>query len=85
MNAESNSVELLGMVPAGLVLIVYFLPALIAYLRDARAYAKIAFLNIVFGWTVIGWILALIWSLLDTRILEWRKQRRFATSSSPST
>ena len=48
----------------------YFLPAILAkrlHLKDASA---IFYVNLVFGWTVLGWILALTWV-----IAEWREGR----------
>jgi hypothetical protein len=40
--------------------VLYFLPALIG--RDKRDSAGIFFLNLFLGWTVIGWVIALIWA-----------------------
>ena len=41
----------------------YFLPAMIAILRKHPQKLAISVLNLVIGWTVIGWVGALIWSL----------------------
>jgi len=41
-------------------LILYFLPAIIG--RHKRDAAGIFLVNLLFGWTVIGWIIALIWA-----------------------
>ncbi|PZU70222.1 MAG: hypothetical protein DI554_00325 [Sphingobium sp.] len=43
----------------------YFLPAIIAYRRHHRNKLPILALNICAGWTFIGWLGALIWSLLN--------------------
>lgn len=49
---------------AGLLLFVlYFAPSMIAILRGHLSRGAIIVLNLVFGWTFIGWIGALIWSL----------------------
>jgi hypothetical protein len=53
---------LVDLLVALLVLILYFVPMIIAHMRDVKAYAKIFFVNLFFGWTLIGWIAALIWS-----------------------
>lgn len=45
------------------LLIIYFLPSIIAAMRGHLSAAAIFVLNFVFGWTFIGWIIALIWSL----------------------
>lgn len=41
----------------------YFLPALIADRRHRADLLTIALFNAVLGWTLIGWVLALSWSL----------------------
>jgi hypothetical protein len=40
--------------------LLYFLPAIIG--RDKRDAAGIFLLNLFLGWTVIGWLIALIWA-----------------------
>lgn len=52
-----------GILIFGMGLAVYFLPLAIAYNRDHRSYNAIGVVNFLFGWTVIGWLWALIWSL----------------------
>ena len=44
------------------VLIFYFIPAGLAHSRKHRNAAAIGLLNLFFGWTIIGWIAALIWA-----------------------
>lgn len=41
----------------------YILPAAIALLRKKRNAEAILVLDLLLGWTIIGWIVALIWSL----------------------
>ena len=38
----------------------YFLPSIVAH--NKRDFAGIFLVNLLFGWTVIGWIIALIWA-----------------------
>ncbi|MBS1188931.1 MAG: hypothetical protein H6R10_723 [Rhodocyclaceae bacterium] len=45
------------------VLTLYFLPTVIAWSRDHDGMVKIFLLNLFFGWTAIGWIGALFWSI----------------------
>lgn len=33
--------------------------------RDLRHTGKIVLINVVFGWTVLGWIAALIWAIVQ--------------------
>ncbi len=42
------------------LVLLYFLPAIIA--RDKRDATGIFLLNLFLGWTVIGWVIALIWA-----------------------
>jgi hypothetical protein len=44
-------------------LFVYFLPALAARVRKNRYAGPIAVVNAFFGWTMIGWIVALFWAV----------------------
>lgn len=43
----------------------YFVPWLISLSRKHNNSGAIAILNIFLGWTVIGWLVALIWSMTD--------------------
>jgi hypothetical protein len=53
------------MLVVGLVIlaIIYFAPTLIAVLRGVRAPGAVIAINIFLGWTLLGWIAALVWSL----------------------
>lgn len=44
-------------------LISYFLPTIVATVRPAKRRAVIFAINLVFGWTIIGWIATLIWAM----------------------
>ena len=50
---------------AGIFLLVmlYFVPTIIACVRGHHQKIAIGALNILLGWTAIGWIVALIWSV----------------------
>lgn len=43
--------------------ITYFLPAIIAVARRKRNWGAIFALNLLAGWTFLGWIAALVWAL----------------------
>lgn len=45
-------------------LAIYFLPGIIAFARHHRNTVAIFLVNLFLGWTFIGWIVALIWSLV---------------------
>ena len=44
-----------------LLIAIYFLPSILGY--NLRNFGSIFLLNILLGWTIIGWIVALIWSV----------------------
>jgi hypothetical protein len=46
-------------------LAVYFAPSIIARIRQNRKFPAILAVNLLLGWTLIGWIGALIWSFRD--------------------
>jgi hypothetical protein len=46
-----------------LLFAMYWLPTIVAIVRHASSALGIAALNFFLGWTVIGWILALVWAL----------------------
>jgi hypothetical protein len=48
-----------------LLLVVYFLPSVIAGGRGHKNYNAILLLNLLLGWTLLGWIVALVWAATD--------------------
>lgn len=46
------------------LIVIYFLPTIIAYERGHKNAFAILVLNILLGWSIIGWVIALIWSVL---------------------
>ncbi len=46
-------------------LIGYTIPSVLAWMGHARHRKGIALLNLTLGWTVLGWIAALMWVLFD--------------------
>ena len=45
----------------------YFVPTLVAYCREHHNAGAIFFVNLLFGWTIIGWVIALLWSCSQVR------------------
>jgi len=51
--------------PFGFIgLALYFLPTIIAAVRRSKSILGIVLLNIFLGWTFIGWVISLVWSLV---------------------
>lgn len=46
-----------------LYLAIYFLPTIVCLIRKSDSRGQIFFTNLLLGWTVIGWIIALIWAI----------------------
>jgi hypothetical protein len=44
------------------VVLLYFLPAIIAYRQKKLNKEAILALNVFLGWTVLGWVVALVWA-----------------------
>ena len=41
----------------------YFVPSLVAYHRNHKDFAGVFILNLLIGWTVVGWVVALAWAV----------------------
>jgi hypothetical protein len=46
----------------GIGFVMYFLPTIIALIKSKRDTVAILLLNLFLGWSVIGWIIALVWA-----------------------
>jgi hypothetical protein len=56
--------HVISSVLAALMLIgFYIFPSALAYLRHHHNFAAICATNLLVGWTLIGWVAALIWAL----------------------
>ena len=47
-----------------LIAVLYLLPAILAFGRDHPRRQQLGLMNILFGWTLIGWILVFLWALM---------------------
>lgn len=45
------------------IILTYFFPAIVAVARKKRNWGAIFVLNLLAGWTFVGWIAALVWAL----------------------
>jgi hypothetical protein len=62
-SAAAAGVVVLIVVALGLA--AYFLPSIVATARKHRNTTAIFFLNLLLGWSVIGWVGALVWALTN--------------------
>jgi len=51
-------------------LFIYFLPNVIAFYREHRFKWLILLINLFAGWTLIGWVVCLLWSVGEARLIE---------------
>jgi uncharacterized membrane protein YqaE (UPF0057 family) len=54
--------EIQGLIGVIVLAVLYFIPGLIAGFRGHPNATPVLILNLFLGWTVLGWIVALIWS-----------------------
>ncbi len=47
------------------MLVIYVLPSLIAYKRGHGQIRMIVLVNLLAGWTILGWLLAMVWAWRD--------------------
>ena len=67
-NTPVSGSEALGaLIVLLLCLAFWFLPVIIAANRNHRNTTAIFILDLLLGWTIIGWIIALIWSVKNDR------------------
>ena len=46
-----------------IALAIYFIPVIIAYIRKHNDIIPITILTVLAGWTFLGWLAAVLWSL----------------------
>lgn len=54
---------------------IYFLPSIIAGMKKRKNSVDILILNTFLGWTILGWIIALIWALLGKSALPIKPEK----------
>ena len=58
---ELSLAELLAII---LIVAFYFTPTLVAFLKQHKNKPAIFLLNLLLGWTVLGWVGSLVWSVM---------------------
>ncbi len=58
----------------GMGCVMYFLPTLTAAIRNKRDVLTIFLVNFFLGWSVIGWIVCLVWALKTDQLVTARYQ-----------
>ncbi len=47
------------------LVLIYFLPTILANKRNHKNVPAIFLLNLLLGWTFVGWVIAIIWAVMD--------------------
>jgi hypothetical protein len=69
----------MDLVGALIAMLIYFAPTIVAYNRRHMSSGAIFLLNVFLGWTVIGWILSLIWSFTGNTRANAERYSRMQT------
>jgi hypothetical protein len=56
-----------GLLVLGVLGGMYFLPAIVAFNRKHAQRGAIFLLNFLLGWSVLGWIIAIVWSMTNSQ------------------
>lgn len=56
-----------GLIILGLAAFIYFIPSVVAHSQNRRQRGAIFMLNLLAGWTVLGWIAAMVWACVEDR------------------
>jgi len=59
---DQFAIILSSIIGVTVVLISYFIPTIIALTRKHRDVMAIFVLNLFLGWSLIGWIISLVWA-----------------------
>jgi hypothetical protein len=62
---KGNFMELGAWIVIFLAIIFYLLPCVISASRGCKHGGMIFMINLLFGWTILGWIAALIWAIVE--------------------
>ena len=58
----------------------YFLPTIVAIARHKTNLMGIVLVNFFLGWSVIGWIVALVWAVSTERVDQMASAQRIPTA-----
>lgn len=58
-----------------ILLAIYFFPSIIAAMRHHHNILAIFLLNLLLGWTLLGWVAALVWAATEPRSIDQLMRR----------
>lgn len=67
MEEVANDLFTIGSVPLVLICMAaaYFVPTFIARFRSHHNFVAIMMVNVLLGWTFLGWVVALVWAFTN--------------------
>jgi hypothetical protein len=65
-------------------IVVYMLPSIISANRNHPHMFAIAWLNILAGWTFVGWVGAMVWACIDLSRMRESGQAKVSAPTQPS-
>ena len=57
--------EVALLIALAIALAFYFLPTIVASSRGHHSAGAVFVLNLIFGWTLLGWVVAFVWSFTN--------------------
>lgn len=67
MFMSGNILSLVSLLGFLIVFAIYFIPAIVAGKRNHTQETAITLLNLFLGWTFVGWVIALIWAVMNEK------------------
>lgn len=62
-NLATGVIAVLGVVSVGMVVLYFYMfPSILAHRARHRNFPAIIVLNVLTGWTGLGWVIALVWA-----------------------
>lgn len=65
-------------------ILLYFVPSFVAWKRKHRQLVPIILVNVFFGWSLIGWVAALVWAFMNPTAVTGVPSANTGNSSEPS-
>lgn len=56
-----------GFILLALMIVAYMVPSIVCFYRNTGNKVAISALNLVSGWTLVGWIACFIWAFVDKK------------------
>ena len=66
-DAYHPATPVVGVVVLIALIAIYFVPTIIAGLREHQNTVAIFALNLLLGWTLVFWVMAFVWALINSR------------------